>query len=81
MSQLFASGGQSISIRFLFQSDVFDIIEAIYTCVCVCVCVAIKLCFLKDRYFVLKNMGLNVKIIAERAKSPDSLMLETSGRI
>ena len=50
-------------------------------CVCVCVCVAIKLYFLKDRYFILKNMGLNVKIIAERAKSPDPLILETSGRI
>lgn len=73
----------NISIRFLFLSQVFDSIEAIYMYILiyVCVCVTIKLHFLKDRYFIFKNMGLNVKIIAERAKSPDPLILETSGRI
>lgn len=70
----------NISIRFLFLSQVFDIIEAMYINIYVCVC-NIKLHFLKDRYFIFENMGLNVKIIAERAKSPDPLILETSGRI
>lgn len=50
--------------------------ETIYMCVCNC-----KTKLFKDRYFILKNMSLNVKIISQSSKSPDPLILEMSSRI
>lgn len=44
-----------------------------YACNC-------KMKFFKDRYFILKDMSLNIKIITQGAKSPDPLILEASGR-
>ena len=73
------------SNRFLFLSQMFGIIETIYIYIYIYmyiyVSVTIKVIFFKDRYSIFKNMGLNVKIIAKSAKSPDPLILETSGRI
>lgn len=59
-----------------FKSDVGHYRNYIHIDVCNC-----KTKFFKDRYFILKKMSLNVKIITQSAKSPDPLILETSGRI
>lgn len=66
---------KSIGFGFL-KSYVWPYRNYIHMYVCNC-----KTEFFKNRYFILKKMSLNVKIITQSAKSPDPLILETSGKI
>jgi hypothetical protein len=67
---------QHNNIKEIIYIDIYIYTYIFLLCMC-----NFTMSLLKDRYFILKNMSLNVKITSKSAKSPDPLMLKMSGRL